>query len=94
MNYLNKIKLFSSGCVAGVLLQLCMYSAAEKRFQIRKDEVNMLKLLCKNKIENLKNSSPVLGEQDLIVSFIYHSYVEYLLNAGFNGVNYIVKEIL
>ena len=92
MSSLIKFKYFTAGCITGTFIQIYMLSLAEKRLQFRKNELNSLKLFYNNQIENVKPESVNKRENDLVLSFIYHTYLEYFVGMGFILFKFLNKE--
>lgn len=90
MSHLLNLKYFVYGCVSGLFLQIYFSAQAEKRYESRREEMNKLKLLYQNQIDNLRSISG--KDQHLIFSFLYHTYLEYAISTGFLVLKFINQE--
>jgi hypothetical protein len=90
MSSILNLKYFVYGCVSGLFLQLYFSAQAEKRYETSREEMNKLKLLYENQIDNLKTSSR--KDQHIVFSFLYHTYMEFAISTGFLILNFINQE--
>ena len=91
MSSILNFKYFVYGCVSGLFLQIYFSARAEKRFETRRQEMNKLKLLYENQIDNLKTTHG-WRDQNIIFSFLYHTYLEYAISTGFLVLKFINQE--
>jgi hypothetical protein len=91
MNFTTKLKFFTSGCAAAGLLKLYLLSLEEKETQYKHYEINKHKLLNGEELENLKHFNNKI-EKDVVFSFLYHTYLEYLIGMGMVFFKFINQE--
>jgi hypothetical protein len=91
MTTLQKFKYLLSGCIMGGFIQLTLLMMVERSNRLRVTELDRLKLMYQNKIENKKKITITKKDEDLIFSFLYHSYMEYMVNTGFRFINFLIR---
>jgi hypothetical protein len=87
----QKFKYLMSGCLMGGFLQLTLLTIVERSYRLRMTEIDRLKLMYQNKIENKKTKTITKKDEDLVFSFIYHSYLEFMVNTGFLLINFLIR---
>jgi hypothetical protein len=75
----------------GGFLHLTLLTIVERSNRLRMTEIERLKLMYQNKIENKKTKTITKKDEDLVFSFIYHSYLEFMVNTGFLFINFLIR---
>jgi hypothetical protein len=91
MIFTTKLKFFITGCAAAGLLKIYLLSLQEKEAEYKNYEINKHKLLNGEELDNFK---PIYNKikKDVVFSFLYHTYLEYLVGMGFVFFKFINQE--